>query len=431
MDSEEKSDQQKRAQASTLVFVTLVIFNLLPNSYWQGRIIGNAVLIFLLMPGWLHMASVIFCMQQRYKLMAFCASNAVFMARILNLIPGNPLSLNLHNYMQTEISALILLEETQDAIKESYELIGFLEKYKPTYRLSIAKAKVLLGTALSVQGEYSKSESVMKEAIHEMESSDADPRQIAATLADVAATHSKMGKMDAALEAGNKAIKMQERLLANETNPFIKKQETISLGMILNNTASCFEEAGEEAEALELYKKSLDIKLEAFGELSREAATGYTNLGYTHLCAGNTEEGAEYCIKARKIGEEINLARKNHRIWSAVLCNSGNAYCATGDLAAAEIDLIESLLIRQKYKSPQKHETMLELGKLYRELRRFDESKKYFDETIKYRESAFGFDHPILGKALREYLELCKMQNAETEVLETENRLKRIRNRKR
>ncbi len=363
--------------------------------------------------------------------MAFCASNAVFMARILNLIPANPLSLSLHNYMQTEISALIFLEETQDAVKESYELIGFLEKYKPSYRLSIAKAKVLLGTALSVQGEYSKSESVMKEAIHEMESSDADPRQIAATLADVAATHSKMGKMDAALEAGNKAIKMQERLLANETNPFVKKQDTISLGMILNNTASCFEEAGEEAAALELYKKSLDIKLEAFGELSREAATGYTNLGYTHLCAGNTQEGAENCIKAKKIGEEINLAKMNHRIWSAVLCNSGNALCATGNLEAAEKDLTESLRIRQKYKSPQTHETMFELAKLYREQGRFEESKKLFDETIKYRENAFGSNHPLLGKVLKEYLELCKKQNAETEVSELEDRLKSIRTRKR
>lgn len=427
MESEEKKDERRRAQASTFAFFSLVIFNLLPHPFWQGRVLGSAILLFTLMPGWFHMAALIFLMQRRYKLMTFCASNAVFMTRMLNLIPNNPLALGLPNYMQTEISGLLFLEETQDAIRECYSLIGLLEKVKPTYHLSIAKAKVLLGTALSMEGEYAKSESVMNEAMQEMEANGADPRQLAAMLADMAATHSKMGHIEAAIKASKRAIQLQEQLLATGSNEWMKKQDRITLGMILNNTATCFEEAGDEQEALKLHQRSLEIKLEAFGEKSREAAIAYTNLGYTNLCVGNTERGAELCSKAKEIGNELNLARENHRMWSAILCNSGNALHSTGKLVDAEKDLVESLKIREKWNSPQRHETLLELGKLYRDVAKYDQAKECLQQAIKIRESLYGIEHPLVGRALREYLKLSKKLGAENEISEIETRIEKIK----
>jgi tetratricopeptide (TPR) repeat protein len=201
----------------------------------------------------------------------------------------------------------------------------------------------------------------------------------------------------------------------------LKKQDEIMLGMTLNNLAVCLEESGFTAESLEFYERSLKIKSEIFGEKSKEAAIGHTNLGYTFLCLDKSESGAEHCDRARQIALDLGINTSNQRIWTAILCNYAHGLRRLGRVDEAEKTQLEAAATREKVKDPQVHESYQELGLIYLEKRELDKAKNYFEKALSIREKSYGKEHPRVGSTLSAYAKVLRLQNQNSRADEMEN----------
>ena len=70
---------------------------------------------------------------------------------------------------------------------------------------------------------------------------------------------------------------------------------------------------------------------------------------------------------------------------------------------------------------------MHNLARLYRETDRYDESRSFFERTLRIDERALGPNHPFVAEDLEEYAKLLRKTGDDAEASRLEARAKAIR----
>jgi tetratricopeptide (TPR) repeat protein len=200
----------------------------------------------------------------------------------------------------------------------------------------------------------------------------------------------------------------------------------VLLGMTLNNLAVAYNSTGQSEKALELYERSLAIKLQVYGENSKEAVIGYNNVGVALRDQKLFTRAVASLEHARETAIALNL--RESRIWPHLVCNCGDVHRALGRFAEAEKELMEALHVREKTKNSKDLEESYHcLGKYYRDMKDYRNGEKYFQQALRLREKQYGIDHYKVCQTLEEYALLLREAARESEAEQMEARAASIR----
>ena len=349
------------------------------------------------------------------------ANVAVFLGGFLDLIPGNPYAAGLPYALTLQSLNYAKLENSKGAERSALRLLEYYKRRSDTPLMDLAIAKVCLGTAMSQQGRFAESEKVSNEIIALYEQiPDAKPTIIAASLADLAVRLAFEGKAKQSLLVGNSALKIQDDA------PHDGQAQLILLGMTLNNLGVAYSVAGDAAKALEMYERSLKIKLAIFGEKSKEVVTGHANVGGILLRENQLERASEHLEKSKSLVIELSL--QGRRSWPGILNSCGDLHRALGRFDEAEKEILQALKLHEKLKSTKDIATAHNnLGKLHRDKKEFSKSDAHFRKALAIREKQFGYDHFMVSQVLDEYALLMRASDRGAEAELLENRAAKIK----
>jgi tetratricopeptide (TPR) repeat protein len=381
----------------------------------------NVLGLLLVLPPFLDFYARKLLGERKYELSNLFSTIAAGIGELMNIIPGNPYAAGLPFFLMMQLVTLNKLEDAATAEKVARRLLKYYNAQKDVHPMRIAHATVLLGTALSQQGRYEESEKATRDAIAIFEQQQGvRPVKIAASLADLCATLAREGKSKPAIDIGSKALRIMEN------SPGEEQRDLILLGMTLNNLAVAYNYAGQPEKALELYERSLKIKLRLFGEKSKEAVIGFNNVGFALLEMDQFAKSAESLEKAKQVAHDLGL--QNTAIWPNIICNCGDVHRALGRFDEADKELQEALKLREKTKGHKDlHESYHCLGKYYRDIKDYPKSEQYFQKALSLREKQFGPDHSKVSNTLREYAQLLRQCKRETEAETIEARVAAIK----
>jgi len=266
----------------------------------------NLLALILVLPAFLDIFARKFLSDKKYLASNICSTIAAAISEILNLVPGNPYAQGLPFFLMMQVLTLNKLEKAVAAEAVALRLVDYLKHQKNINQMRLAYATVLLGNALMQQGRFEEAEKETREAIDIFAGQkDVKPITVAASLSDLCATLSREGRTKPAIEIGKKALHIAE-------NTSQEGNEVVIFGMILNNLAIAYNYAGQSDRALELYQRSLKIKLHLLGDKCREAVIGFNNVGIV------LTEQKEYAKEIKEhfppkclIFENLNLDSEN------------------------------------------------------------------------------------------------------------------------
>lgn len=407
----------------SMTLVVWLILDLTPalRAFPAALAAVNFVGLLLVLPAFLDFRARKSLLERNYALGCHCTMVAVMLGELMNLIPGNPYAAGLPYFLAMQSLLLFKLDKSEQSEKVARRLLRLFERRADVPPLRRAQALVLLGTALSRRGEFAASEQATAEAISVLEAQpDVPVSKIAASLADLCATLSREGKYRQSLEIGNRALELMEK------STTASKEEMSLLGSTLNNLGVANSYAGNSARALELYQRSLKLKLSIFGERSREAVVGLNNAGYAFLREAQLEKAAEYLEKAKRLATELGI--KDDRIWPEVVGNLGDLHRTQGRFAEAEKELLEAFSIYERKQANKDLENAYQnLGKLYRDTNDFAKSETNFKNALALREKQYGSEHFKVAQTLEEYGQLLRKNDRFSEAEQLEARAVAIR----
>ncbi|MBR5493295.1 MAG: tetratricopeptide repeat protein [Alistipes sp.] len=194
------------------------------------------------------------------------------------------------------------------------------------------------------------------------------------------------GDFDKALSYCNKAI-----------NKCLLKGETLYLATIYNTMGSIYSEQNKYDVASEYYKKSLDIRLEVYGENHEEVAVSYNNIGDLYQKKGKFSEALEYFEKALKILQNTN----GEQIYIAATYNNIATIYSDLDKFAEAIEYYKIALdIRLRILGEFHPDVALSynnIGGLYREKSMYNEAMEYYKKALCVYERMFPQHHYIFA----------------------------------
>ncbi len=88
-------------------------------------------------------------------------------------------------------------------------------------------------------------------------------------------------------------------------NPTLQQSVDINLGIDLNNRAYSAAEQGRHQEAIEYYKKAVEIKARAFGAITVHVCISLSGLSDSYLALKDYDNAFKEADRMRKIAERI------------------------------------------------------------------------------------------------------------------------------
>lgn len=190
----------------------------------------------------------------------------------------------------------------------------------------------------------------------------------------------------------------------NKAEEFYKKSMEIKLEIFgehhsetadaFNNMGSLYCDKGELEKAEEYYKKSLEITLGLFGENS-DAAITMNNLGSLYQKMGNLKNTEEYFKKGLEI--KIKLFGEKHKSTAISYNNLGSFYYYQGNLVEAEKYYKKALEVYIDLYGENYSFTAItynNLGSLYEDQKEFDKAQEFYEKSLKIKIELFGENHP-------------------------------------
>jgi CHAT domain-containing protein len=135
--------------------------------------------------------------------------------------------------------------------------------------------------------------------------------------------------------------------------------ESPDVGRALNNLANSYADMGRNAQALDLYRRSLAVMERKFGEGSGPTALAAGSLGQALVDAGQTDEARSYLVRCLDIDERVLGAAHPQLIKD--LRSLALLDLKTGDLTDARSRLDRALPIAQDRLGPRHHDTIATL----------------------------------------------------------------------
>lgn len=178
-----------------------------------------------------------------------------------------------------------------------------------------------------------------------------------------------------------------------------------------NNLGYFSERQRDFGSALHYHRKSLELRLAAFGAQDLRTADSYNNIGTTLGRLGRYDEALDYLNKNLTLREEL-LGPDDHRV-AVSLNNLGNVYNLKGDFERA-LSLFQKALDIDMRLYGTEHPIIAvrwnNIGDALRGLGRYDEAALLLNRALNSDLASFGESHP---KVVLRYSNLGRVYEAQ------------------
>jgi tetratricopeptide (TPR) repeat protein len=294
-----------------------------------------------------------------------------------------------------------------------------------------ARALQVLGEVYQHLGNYEQAEPLLKKAIEDMETGDADPDDLVRTYAVLGYNHEVQGDYDTALEYYNAGLAvaderlpyasparfaaltrlgmttmrrdgyeaggriMEETLAEYDATDLPRDQNYATL---LNDLGIAYQKLGRHEEAADLYRRSIDIYEGEFGSDNPKVARGLNNLAYVYLDMGDYEKAL--AVQERGTELTIRLVGENHRdtanslnIQGAILKDM-ERYDEAIVILNRAIEAFENSVGPEHPHVAYPHQNM---AHAYKALEQYDKALEHYTRALEIRRAAHGPDHHTLS----------------------------------
>jgi tetratricopeptide (TPR) repeat protein len=309
-----------------------------------------------------------------------------------------PAAVNKSLSMQDTIAAASYMDKGKSFANASkfdssvYFYSNAFEIYNRLYRDGQNNVKVPLvrcmnnlSYVLQMQSRYSDAEILLDSALIIAVNTPTDSQGIAGVYNNMALLHEHKGNYDKALELYRKSLLIRLNLFGENSADAADTYN--SLGIIYSYKS-------DPDKALENYQKSLAVKLKLFGEDHQQTAVAYNNLGIFYKDRGDYDKALEMHRKALSV--RLKLLGENHAQVASSYSNTGLVYYNTGDLDKALEMHNNALKIRRQVFGEQHNHTAISynnIGLVYWQKKNYPAALENFNKALEIRVKLFGEEH--------------------------------------
>jgi tetratricopeptide (TPR) repeat protein/CHAT domain-containing protein len=177
-------------------------------------------------------------------------------------------------------------------------------------------------------------------------------------------------------------------------------EENPDTAVAMNSLASIYKKMGDPAKALPLYERALRVREKVLGPDHFETAQSLNNLAIVHTDTGDWKGAVPLLERVLAIKEKV-LGREN-KDWLASLRNLAWVSCKGGDYSTALKLYEKALAISEKINGSQSPETaviLTNLAVVYNRMGRASEAIPLYLAALQIRMQALGNDHPETAEA--------------------------------
>jgi len=231
---------------------------------------------------------------------------------------------------------------------------------------------------------------------------------IARSLSSLGAILYNLGSIDEA----QRIIRMA--VMINET---AYGPEHLESTYALNNLAATYQATGDYRSAVWYVQQALQILINHNGAEHPDTSLTMMNLGRLHKDLGDYDKAEQLYRQAIAVDERI-LGDAHPRM-ATHLATLSMLMKAKGDLQAAETLLMRALSICRKNFSDthlSTATTLLNLAGVLKEQRRYEESKRCYEQALQVIDATLGADHPKSKAAYKGYTDLLQNLHSEGDI---------------
>lgn len=292
---------------------------------------------------------------------------------------------------------------------------------KEAYGLNDSNVALALDSLADVyirQRNYTKAESLYKEALANLEKASDDTRQTRLKMFDGLLSVYRSERAYAASEALlQQCLKLAEELVGTEHPLFAG---------YLNAQGSLFLDQEKYVAAEPVFKRALDIREKALPPENSDIAQSLNNLAKDYYYQGKYVEAEPLYIKAISISQKLKDPSPSD--WAWYTKNYALLLYAQGKTAQAE-PLFEKA--RKFFAENQRDRdvafSLYELAELYRRQKKYEEAEAWFKKAIPLMEKASGQNQYEVATTLDKYAALLRETGRESEAIPFEARVKEIK----
>jgi len=195
-----------------------------------------------------------------------------------------------------------------------------------------------------------------------------------------------LGEYGNALEMQKKSCEIREKLFGYDSE-FTAKNYNV-LGVV-------YDEKGEYKKALPLYEKALKIREEVLGENHPDTAGSYNNLAGLYKSKGEYDKSLPLYEKALKIREKV--LGENHPGTAVSYNNLAALYASKGEYDKALPLYEKALTIKEEVLGENHPDTATSynnLALLYESKGEYDKALPLYEKDLKISEEVLGENHP-------------------------------------
>jgi len=229
----------------------------------------------------------------------------------------------------------------------------------------------------------------------------------------------KYGLYNDALEVWKREVNLSEKVYGTE------HQDTATS---YNNIGGVYYSQGDYAKALEYHQKALEIREKVLGTEHRDTATSYNNIGLVYDNLGDYAKALEYYQKALEIWEKV--LGTDHPDTALSYNNIGLVFCNQGDYIKALEYYQKDLKICEKVLGTEHPDTALSynnIGLVFCNQGDYAKALEYYQKALEIREKVLGTEHPNTATSYNNIGAVYDNQGDYTKALEYYQRALEIR----
>ncbi len=292
-----------------------------------------------------------------------------------------------YNLLSTNYRILSRLDESE---RLAGKVLDLLQDESADLPMQKIRALNNFGLIETERSNFKEAIAYFEDALEIAEQPDVPDHTKAMLLGNLGSAYDDRGDYEEALELYSRGAGLLDIERSNED----RKQ----LAKLYNYSGVTRVKMGRFEEALEFYKKELEINLELFGTSHPSVAGGYNNIGGIYYRTGDIGEAIVYFKRAAS-STELTFG-KNHPRVGLIYNNIGACYYETGDYSQSVEYLKKSAEIKRETQGadhPDLALTYNNIGSIYTEMGRHQEAIDFLNRSLDIRLKSLGKTHPVLS----------------------------------